>query len=164
MQYLVDGSVTFESMPELFYDLFMEMGLGINGDQHLYDQESMCPILFKEKYIKATITGTPIYAGRNDILFDPANNYSLMSHIFGFYLDKCQTSDDGDLLCGYLAHYIEDNPEKDKQRVAVKTQGRGIIESDFYYNIYLAYIDCIFRIAGYRPVLTQFDIKPEKRK
>ena len=162
MQYLPNGTVTFLDMGEVFYDLFSEIGLAINSEQHLYDQDTMSPILFKEKYIKATIDNNPIYAGRNEIVFDPAANYSLMSHLFGYYLDKAQNTDDGDILKGYIAHYVDDNPEKDKQMVAVKTVGRGIIGSEFYYNIYLAYIDCIFRISGYVPVLTQFDIKPEK--
>ena len=79
--------------------------------------------------------------------------------MFCYYLDKCQHTDDGDILQGYIANFIDDNPEKDKQRVAVKTKGRGEISSAYYYNIYLAYIDCIFRIAGYVPNLYNLDIK-----
>ena len=91
-----------------------------------------------------------------------------MDKLFGFYLDKCKNSDDGDILRGYIAHYIEDDPTKTKQRVVVKTVpveqgGRGLIESEFYFNVYLAFIDCIFRIAGYNPNLQNFDIPPEKK-
>ena len=164
MQYLPDGRITFSDIYDMNYDLFMEMGLALDNDHHLYDQDTMNPIMFKEKYIKASIDPSPIYAGRNEILFDPAANYTMMNRLFGLYLDKSQNSEDGDLLCGYIAHFVDDNPEKDKQCVGVKTQGRGIISSDFYYNVYLAYIDCIFRIAGYTPVLTQFDTKPDKPK
>lgn len=164
MQYLPDGRVTFNDIFEMNYDLFMEMGLGLDADKHLYDQDTMNPIMFKDKYIKAAIDPSPIYAGRNDILFDPANNYTLMNRLFGLYLDKAQNTDDGDILGGYIAHYVDDNEERDKQCVGVKTHGRGVISSEYYYNVYLAYIDCIFRIAGYIPVLTQFDIKPDKPK
>lgn len=164
MNYLPNGVVMFYDMNDLLYDLFMEIGLGINSDKVLYDQENGAPILFKEKYIKASIDGTPVFAGRNDILFEPDKNYSLMVCIFAYYLDKCKESEDGDILQGYIAHYIEDNLEKDKQRVVVKSVGRGLIESAFYYNIYLSYIDCIFRIAGYYPDLSNFDIKPEPIK
>ena len=161
MNYLPNGKVFFNDIYDLFYDLFMEIGLSIGKDQYLYDQETNIPIMIKDKYIKASVDNTPIYAGRNDIVFDPARNYSLMEKLFCFYLDKCQHSDDGDILGGYIAHYIDDNPEKDKQRVTVKTMQRGLIESDFYYNIYLEYIDCIFKIGGYNPDLFMFDIKPE---
>lgn len=168
MYYLPNGQITFTDFTDMYYDLFMELGLGINGNSYLYDQDTDMPILFKEKYIKANINGAPLYQGRNDIIFDPAKNYSLMDRLFGFYLDKCKNSDDGDILRGYIAHYIEDNPEKTKQRVVVKTVpieqgGRGLIESDFYYNVYLAFIDCIFKIAGYAPNLQNFDVEPERK-
>ena len=84
-----------------------------------------------------------------------------MTRLFEYYLDKCQNSDDGDQLQGYIAHYIDDDETKEKQRVVVKTVGRGEISSQFYFNVYLAYIDCLFKIAGYNADLSNFDIKVE---
>lgn len=157
MLYNSDGSIWFQTRPEMYYDLFMEIGLGIK-DQYLYDQDNGTFITLKEKYIKANIDGSPLYPGRNDIVFEPDKNYTLIEKLFCFYLDKCKDTEDGDILQGYIAHYIDDNPTKDKQKICVKTVGRGIIESEFYTNIYLAYIDVIFRIAGYRPNLSNFDV------
>ena len=160
MNYLLDGTVTFNDIYDLYNELFMELGLYIGPDQYLYEQDTAMPIRLKDKFIKATINpNIPLYAGRNDILFEPNRNYSLIASLFCYYLDKCQHTDDGDILQGYIANFIDDNPEKDKQRVAVKTKGRGEISSAYYYNIYLAYIDCIFRIAGYVPNLYNLDIK-----
>ena len=161
MNYYPNGTVGFDNIFDMYYELFNEIGLGINNQQYLYDQDTQTVIMFKEKYIKASIDGQPIYAGRNDIVFEPAKNYTLMTRLFEYYLDKCQNSDDGDILCGYIAHYIDDDETKEKQRVVVKTVGRGEISSEFYYNIYLAYIDCLFKIAGYNAVLSNFDIKVE---
>lgn len=161
MNYYPNGTVGFDNIFDMYYELFNEIGLGINTQQYLYDQDTQTVIMFKEKYIKASIDGQPIYAGRNDIVFEPAKNYTLMTRLFEYYLDKCQNSDDGDILCGYIAHYIDDDETKEKQRVVVKTVGRGEISSEFYYNIYLAYIDCLFKIAGYNAVLSNFDIKVE---
>jgi len=164
MFYRPDGVGYFNTMPELLYDMFIEMGLSVRRDQYLYDQDTGNILLDGEKYIKASIDpNTPLYAGRTDIIFEPAKNYQLIDRLFGFYLDKCQNSDDGDILQGYVANYIEDDNNKEKQRVSVKTLGRGIISSNFYYCIYLAYIDCIFRIAGYNPDLSNFDIKEDMR-
>lgn len=161
MIYYANGTVGFENIWDLYYDLFSEIGLGINSQQYLYDQDTQTTIMFKDKYIKASINGQPVYAGRNDVVFEPNKNYTLMARLFEYYLDKCQHSDDGDLLCGYIAHYIDDDATKEKQAVVVKTQGRGLIQSDFYFNIYLAYVDCLFKIAGYNVVLKNFDIKAE---
>lgn len=132
MIYYANGTVGFENIWDLYYDLFSEIGLGINSQQYLYDQDTQTTIMFKDKYIKASINGQPVYAGRNDVVFEPNKNYTLMARLFEYYLDKCQHSDDGDLLCGYIAHYIDDDATKEKQAVVVKTQGRGLIQSDFY--------------------------------
>lgn len=161
------GEFMFENVFDMYYDLFMELGLGIDANNYLYDQDSGNMIMMKDKYIKATIDpNIPIYAGRNDIVFEPDKNYGLISTLFGFYLDKCVNSDDGDQLQGYIAHFVDDKPdpnrrarnERSAQRVVVRTAGRGDIESRYYFNIYLAYIDCIFRIAGYNVNLDNFDI------
>lgn len=161
MIYLPNGTVVFDNIFDMYYDMFSEIGLGINSQQYLYDQDTQIVIQFKEKYIKASINGQPVYAGRNDIVFEPAKNYTLMTRLFEYYLDKCQNSDDGDQLQGYIAHYIDDDEAKEKQRVVVKTAGRGEISSQFYFNVYLAYIDCLFKIAGYNADLSNFDIKVE---
>jgi len=161
MIYLPNGTVAFDNIFDMYYDMFSEIGLGINSQQYLYDQDTQIVIQFKEKYIKASINGQPVYAGRNDIVFEPAKNYTLMTRLFEYYLDKCQNSDDGDQLRGYIAHYIDDDEAKEKQRVVVKTAGRGEISSQFYFNVYLAYIDCLFKIAGYNADLSNFDIKVE---
>lgn len=161
--YNPDGTISFNTYIEMQYDLFNEIGLAINGQSYVYDQDTGIQLKIKDKYIKASVNGEPIYTGKSDVAFEPGRNYSLINYLFGYYLTKAQNTEDGDILCGYTAHFIDDNPEKDKQRVVVKTIGRGDIASDYYYNIYLAYFDVIFRIAGYIPNLKNFDIYEEKK-
>ena len=128
---------------------------------YLYDQDDGNYLQFDENYIKCTLDPNQIiYAGRNEIIFEPNTNYKLINTLFGYYLDKCQRSEDGDILGGYVAHYSDETPER-KQRVVVKTLGRGEISSKWYWFIYLAFIDCMFAIAGYNVDLSNFDIEPE---
>lgn len=150
----------FTNVQELYYDLFNEIGLSIGPNGYLYDQDTGNCIQFEEKYIKYSFGPEPIYAGRNEIVFEPNMNYKLIDRLFGYYLDKCQHDEDGDKLGGYIAHFTDETPER-KQRVVVKTLGRGEISSEWYWFIYLAFIDCIFRIAGYAVDLSNFDIEPE---
>lgn len=164
MHISINGATIFESKEELYYNLFMEMGLGVRSDQYVYDQETGNIIQYREKLLKASINGMPVYAGNRDIVFEPDKNYGLVSCLFGMYLDRVQMSDDGDLLQGYVANYVYDNPERDKQQVTVKTVGRGEIQSKFYYNVYLAYFECIFLIAGTKVDLTNFDIPKERER
>ena len=51
MNYLPNGQITFVNFSDMYYDLFMELGLGIDANSYLYDQDTDMPILFKEKYI-----------------------------------------------------------------------------------------------------------------
>lgn len=164
MHISINGSEIFESKEELYYNLFMEMGLGVRADQYVYDQVSGQIIQFKEKLLKASINGVPVYAGNRDVVFEPERNYGLIVCLFGMYLDRVQQSDDGDLLQGYIANYVYDNPTRDKQQVVVKTIGRGEIASKFYYNVYLAYFECIFLISGVKVDLTNFDIPRERER
>ena len=52
MIYYANGTVGFENIWDMYYDLFSEIGLGINNQQYLYDQDTQVTITFKEKYIQ----------------------------------------------------------------------------------------------------------------
>ena len=136
----VNGKIMFDDMYELYYHLFLEIGLSINGNNYLYDQDTEIPLMYKDKYIKATTFPVPIYAGRNDIVFDPSQNYNLMVSILGYYIDKESNSDSGDNI-GFIAQYIEDN-DIEMQRVVVKTKS-GDYFSQFYHNIDLSNFDLV---------------------
>jgi hypothetical protein len=171
MKYLPDGRITFDNITELFYELFMEMGFSIQStnNNYLYDQDTCDLVRFDNKYIKASLDGSPIYTGANDIAFDPAHNYRLISHLFGYYITKCENSDDGDILQGFTAWFDESIPDGtkydfEKKRVVIRTVGRGDIISEYYYQIYLAFIDVIFKINGKVVDLSMFDCLPEITK
>lgn len=150
MQYLQNGKVMFDDIYELYYHLFTEMGLSINGDQYLYDQDTMTVLRYKDKFIKATVQPIEIYSGISDIIFDPARNYNLMITLFGYFLDKESSN------IGFCAQYIDDY--MDKQRLIIKTS-KGDICSSFYNNLYLAYIECIFKLTDSLDVdLSNFDV------
>lgn len=157
MQFLTNGNVGFNDIYEMFYYLFSEIGLSINSDQYLYDQDTMNVLKYKDKYIKATVQPVEIYAGRNDIIFDPARNLNLMVTLFGYFVNKETNNPDGDTI-KFISQYLDDNEMRDKQRLVIKT-ANGDISSKFYQNIYLAYIECIFLLTGNFSVdLTNFDI------
>lgn len=166
MKFLPNGKVIFDDVYEMYYYMFNTIGLSINSaNQHLYDQDTQIELRFNDKYIKATVLPIPIYAGRNDIVFDPSTNYNLMLNIFGYFIDKETASEDGDKI-GYIAQSIEDElfvgkvgaNDIKKQRLSVRTT-RGDFFSNYYFNIYLAYIEMIFILSGdFVPDLSNFDI------
>ena len=62
-----NGKMVFDSIPELYYDLLMEIGLAVK-DQYIYIQGGNF-LKCGDKFIKVSLDGSPIYPGRNDIIF-----------------------------------------------------------------------------------------------
>ena len=155
----------FDYPGEMFRDMFMEMGLEVGSDGCIRDQETKNPLRFKDKYIKCSITPYPIYAGNTDVLLELQHSYSIIEKLFGYYLDYAQNTDDGDITGGMIGgFFIDELPDKSKQRVALKTRMRGEISSDYYFNTLLAFVDCIFKIAGTNVDLHNFDVDTRSKK
>lgn len=157
------GKTCFNDLREMYYNLFLEIGLSVNSENYIYDQDTHTVLKFKDKYMKYSFN-SEVYAGRNDIVFDPSSNYNLMVMLFGYYMEK-ETSNGNDI--GYIAQFTEeefkrpkDSKERFRQRVVVRTKN-GDICSQFYYNLYLAFIEAIFIISENNYDLSNFDILPE---
>ena len=153
MIFLNNGVVQFGDTTEMYYNLFNEIGLSINAQQYLYDQDTGITLRYKDKYMKATTSIEPIYAGKSDIIFDPANNFNCMVTLFGYFIEKITASDN----FPYKAQYVEDNPDKTKQRLVVQTIDGKEYTSEFYNNLYLGFIEVIFQISGFPVNLNNFD-------
>lgn len=157
MKFLNNGKQIFDDIYEMYYNLFIELGLAVGQNNYLYDQDTGITLKYKDRYIKAALTRTPIYSGAYDIVFDPTQNYNLMVVLLGYYLDKEANNEN---KIQYIAQYIEDNndPNNKMQRVVLKTKN-GDIYSQFYHNIFLAYVEIVFILAGYTSLdLSNFDI------
>ena len=151
MNILPNGLVQFEDLGEMWYNLFLELGLALDANGYLYDTDTHIQIRFKDKLIKADVRNATLYTGKADIVFDPANNYFLMATIMGYYLDKYGEPN-------FTAYYIEDNEAKDKQRLTVKYNDGREVYSQFYNNVYLAFVETIFRMTDMYVDLSGFDI------
>lgn len=163
MTILSDGSFQFNSMGEMYHNLFMMIGLGINGNQYLYDQDSGNILKFKDKYIKASIDDSmPLYAGMTDIVFEPARNYALTNNIVGYYIDKESNSEDGDRI-GYISLGIEDK-DVEWHSAIVQTKKKGTIQTRFYRQAYLALLEVIFDLEGVKVDFTNLDEMTYERK
>ena len=160
-----NGKIFFSNINEMYYNLFLEIGLSTNNEQYIYDQDTGIVLKYKEKYIKMNFNNDT-YPGKNDIVFDPATNYNLIVTLFGYYIEK-ELSNGNDI--GYIADFKEEEHnrafipkgERFRQRVVIRTK-RGDIYTDYFYNLYLAYIHAIFIISGNEEYdLSNFDIIPE---
>jgi hypothetical protein len=160
-----NGKMYFNDTREMYYNLFIELGLSVNSEQFIYDQDTLIVLKYKDKRIKMSFNGN-VYGSNNDVVFDPSTNYDLMVKLFGYYIEK-ETANGNDI--GYIAHFTEEEfnrpflpkDERYRQRVVVKTKN-GDFKTDPYYNIHLAYIEAICILSGNPDYdLSNFDILPE---
>lgn len=154
MHFTNEGKVQFDSWGDLCYNLFMAIGLSINKDQYLYDQDTGIVITYNNKYIKASINDQPVYAGRNDMAFDPYKSYHMVITLTGYYIDKIDHSEEP---IGFIAQGTEDTPDKEYHRVFVDTQAYGRVISDWYKDGFLGYFELIFKLDGQEVDLKNFD-------
>lgn len=68
--------------------LMHEIGLDVDKNNNIVDQDNGQPIHFNGKELKYNLGERRSRMGRNDIGFDPINDTKVMSHLFSFYLDK----------------------------------------------------------------------------
>ena len=149
----------YETKEEMYYNMFLEMGLFVNPQGYLQDQDTGIVIRYKDQFIKVSLNpNVPVYTGKTDIEFDPKKNFNLMVTLMGYYIDK---RDHGDEPIGYISQGIYDIKEEMLHSVFVKSQS-GLYESDLYHNSYLGFVDCIFKMGGILTDLHQFDIVEEE--
>ena len=157
-----DGSISYNDIFELYYNLFNTIGLSVNSDQYLYDQDTGIILKYNDKAIKAATAPMNVYAGKNDIVFDPVNNYDIMVKLFGYWLDKeIAIGENPKFAAGFQSQYIEDHPEdKMLQRFTVCFADGTKYTSHFYTKLYLAYMELIFLIGDDQVVnLSNFDVR-----
>jgi len=152
----------YDNINEAFYNLFLEIGLFINQNGYLQDQDTGIVIRFKDKFIKASLNeNVPVYTGKTDIAFEPAHNFTLMQNLMGYYIDKREA---GDEPIHYGSQGIYDVKDTMEHQVFVKTTDGLVYESLLYHNTYLAFMDCVFRLGGNNVDLHNLDIWEERTK
>ena len=79
----------YNTKEDLIYALINEIGLSINENNSLFDQDSGQLIYFGGKEIKCSVNpSAPVYTSEIATIFDPINDMKLMTTILAYYLEK----------------------------------------------------------------------------
>lgn len=163
-----EGKTMFTSKGELYYHLLLEMGLGINQEQHIYDQTTGDILSWKDKYIKVDVNDQPIYAGKDEVIFSIDENFNLMMNMFSHFLDTI--ANDDDINIAVVAHFIEHTEDNTKNRLNIKyntkdgTLTNQIMYTSWFSDPWLCYIESIFLLNGNAGFdLSNFDQERERR-
>lgn len=163
-----NGRTMFSTKGELYYHILIEMGLGLDKNNHIYDQYTGDTLSWKDKYIKCSINDQPIYAGKDEVLFTIDENFQLFMNIFSRYLDCLEDDPDSDI--SIVAYYIDFDEALNKSRLIVKYNKKdgssvgNILSTNFFSDTWLCYIEAVFLLNGNVTFdLSNFDQEREKR-
>ena len=148
----------YNTKEDLIFALINEIGLSINSNNSLFDQDTGQVIYFGGKEIKCSIDpNISVYPSDIAVVFDPINDMKLMTTILGYYFEKERVMGE----CYPITYSFNDRDKKKPSSIMVKLQtpDRGIIElnSDSYSNKCLKLSDIILRMGGQFCDLSNFD-------
>lgn len=136
----------------LLYQLMTEIGLEIDSDFRVVDQDDGNVITFKGKCLKVSLDRyREPFIGRNDILFDPITNSKIMSHLFSYFIHKTSVTEGR-----YFSIFYPVNLPNGATYIEIK-EGENTLRSNPYMNPCIAYIDLVFRINGEPYDLSMYD-------
>lgn len=117
--------------------VMQEIGLEVDSNGNVIDQDSRNLIQFKSKNIKCT------NIGRDDIPFNPLENASLMSKLFSYYVDKLDKEDGR-----YVSVYYPNARDKGEKGYIELKEGTNVIKSGTYYNDSIKYAELMITLNG----------------
>lgn len=138
-------------MKNLVYKIMNEIGLDIDDQNRIYDQDTGNIINFNQKALVYNFH-YDINPGFNEILFDPINNRNIMVNLFSYYLKKLEVIENR----YFMAFYQVEN-HNHKKAVEIKANVNEIIGSNYYANECLGYIELIFKLNNELLDLSSFD-------
>ena len=149
----------YNTKEDLIYALINEIGLSINNNNSLFDQDNGQLIYFGGREIKCSIDPrNPVYNSEISTIFDPLDDIKLMTTILAYYLEKERVM--GDIYP--ITYSFNDRDKQGPSNMSVKIQTRNGMEevtSNFYYNKCLKISDIILRMGGQFCDLSNFDEK-----
>lgn len=122
--------------------LIRALGFDISSNGYICDQDTFSIIRFKYKHLKYVDEDQNIPFHNNDILFDPLNNFKLLTTLFDMHLKYCQQ-------CGMIiyTHYPEEVMMGDIKctSICIVADTRKYM-TEYYTNIICAYADAILHL------------------
>ncbi len=169
MSFVFNPIIQVNILEDLVFHLLNEIGLGINSNGFVFDQDTEQEIYYNGKQIRASID-PKFPALANDLygLFDPVFDGKFMSMMLGYYLKKSEAKGELDPIS--VTEQIADvpiwnqlNPVKTrKTRAVVLCDNHQEYYSEYYYQKGLKFSDIILRIGGNPINLSRFDSVPEE--
>lgn len=149
-----EGRTMFNDIYDLTYNLLKTIGLYLDVEGTVLDQETRTPLMFHGCRMKSTVRAdTPCFAGQGEIIFDILSNVRLVTTLLGFTINR--EAEEG---FSVLSHYIDKESGTKRTALCIKTSDYNLYSTLYYNNKCLKFIDAMFMVTGENVDLSNFDI------
>lgn len=146
----------FEDVYELNYHILNAIGLTVDDQGYVFDQDTKTQILVSGKRLKASIDPAMThYAGDGEVMLDPLRNLHQMTVLLGYHIDKKVSN--GEIT--FLSQFIEEPKDREDPRTAltIKYDSCFSVTSGLFTNRCLKFVQMIFIVEKISVDLTNFD-------
>jgi len=156
-----DGVIQFADIYELTYELFNDLDLEVKSDGLVYDTRECSILAFNGTNLKANIDPYNIhYAGNGEMMCDILTNIKLITRLFGWDLKRKIDSNQISFRSYYPTEVVGDDEIK-RTNLTIKLDDINFINTKFYHNKCLKFIEMMFILNGDNVNLYNFDIIEE---
>lgn len=144
---------------ELTVKIMQDIGLEIDRNNNVIDQDTGVQLQFKGKNVKFNAC-SPVSISKGDVLLDPVENPTMMSQLFSHFTNKLDDEDGR-----YISIVYSSNTDKNGKGYVECKEGSNTLRSDEYYRDSLKYASLIMKLNGDEAVpLNELDSKPEQKR
>lgn len=140
--------------------ILQNIGLDINIDGFIFDEDTGDTLMFRNKLIKT------VNISYGDILYDPLGNPAMMNQLFSYFLVKNEK--ETNVPIRIISYYYDGNGnsnKKEKGFIEIKSENYELVlKSRSYYNDSLKYADLLFRMNSsiFDEDMSNLDTEPMK--
>ncbi len=157
MRFNNEGSMMFDDVFELTYELLNELEMELRPDGTIYDPNRNVLLSFNGMTIKASIRPDQIfYAGQGEIEFDILNNIRLVTVLMGDLIQR-KINEEHMSFISYYPEEITDDTDIKFSNLTIKYDNINSVTTRSYHNKCLKFIEMMFILEGDNVDLSNFD-------
>lgn len=131
---------------EIIYILLSELGLTLDSNFNIVEQNTGTVLQFNSKFIKFSYQGPFMIDGQESVWFDPINSEEIASKFYNYYTKVLYDSEAIRILHINEVQSVSDT-RKCIQVTYIENEEKLEYETNYYNNLALAYLEIIFNFS-----------------
>lgn len=160
---MINDVITEKDAEYLIGMVMKEIGLYYDPTGVVKDQDTGQIVNFRDRVLLYSNQPVLFSDTKDRMVFNPLISYKLMNIMFSYFIEKIFTLDG---IYYPIVYTTKEEPEEERVALHLKDPDRQVsIDTRYYNNIILAYIEAIGKINGNDYDLSQYDsLEPYRKK